>query len=285
MVRRSAPPSSRWVANEWRSVCGETPPCSAARRVWSPSRRRTSEVDRRRPVFDRNRACSASPLPRERRPRALQIALERPPGRFAGGDHARPAPLALHAHLLCIGIDGLHVQVHQLLCPEPGGVRELEQRAVAQLQRPGRGDALQQLGHLAAAQDARKVRIAPRRGHQVARVGRERAAFHEVAVEGADRRKLAANGGARGAALGEHAGEAAQLAVAQLAGLDPLGARPLRELSQIHPVCAARALAHPAGALPGVEAAQGGGPTSLCGSGIVLRQHAGRTGGDAHSAR
>ena len=23
MARRSAPPSSRWVANEWRSVCGE----------------------------------------------------------------------------------------------------------------------------------------------------------------------------------------------------------------------------------------------------------------------
>ena len=33
MVRRSAPPSSRWVAKQWRSACGETPPAIAASRT------------------------------------------------------------------------------------------------------------------------------------------------------------------------------------------------------------------------------------------------------------
>ena len=54
------------MANEWRSVCGDTP----ARLVWIRSRRLTSDVDSRLPVFEMNSAGLApvfkTVLPRAR---------------------------------------------------------------------------------------------------------------------------------------------------------------------------------------------------------------------------
>ncbi len=77
-----------------------------ARRAQPLSRRRTSEVDSRRPDFDRNSAASAVDRLQERAP-TRQVALERLPGVLADWDEASLAALALHA-------DGLGVEVERL---------------------------------------------------------------------------------------------------------------------------------------------------------------------------
>ena len=217
MVRRSAPPSSRCVAKECRSVCGETPPWSAARRAWRPSRRRTSEVERRRPLFERNSARSPlrragqgrparapgsarAPARRARRraPRAsCRPCPPRAPPRRRGRSTPRPGPRA----------------------PGPAGRPSRPARAG----RGRAGRAARSAGTRSSssatsplAQHARQVGVAPRRGHQVARVGLER----RRARPGGGRRRgrppaCGPTVDARGAALGQHAGEAAQLAVAR----------------------------------------------------------------------
>ena len=281
MVRRSAPPSSMCVAKECRSVCGEIPPWSAVRRAWRPSRRRTSEVERRRPLFEMNSARSRSRGVGERRAAACQVALERLPGVLAHRHHAGLSALPLHPHLLGVGIDRPGVQVHDLLGAEAGRVGQLEQRPVAEVERARGGHALEQVGHLAGAQHARQVGVAPGRGHQVARVGLERAPLHQMPVEGPERGQLAPHRGLRRAALGQHAREAPQVPVAHVGRRQTLGGGPLRELRQVHSVGTAGLLPHAACALPVVEPAQGLGPTSLLGRGTVLRQHSGRTGGHA----
>ena len=56
--RRSAPPSSMWVANEWRSACGETRPAMAASSTQRPRRRVTSDGDSRLPLLEISSALS-----------------------------------------------------------------------------------------------------------------------------------------------------------------------------------------------------------------------------------
>ena len=125
------------MANEWRSVCGETPDWTAARRTASASRRRTSDVDSRRPLFERNSAGSARRSSAGRP--AVQVGLERPPGRLARGHHPGAPALALHPQLLAVGVQARQVEVHQLLGAQARRVGQLEDGAVAQLQRRGRG--------------------------------------------------------------------------------------------------------------------------------------------------
>ena len=172
IARRSAPPSSRWVANECRSVCGETP---AAPRAWSRSRRRTSEVESRRPLFDRKSASPGS-VP-ERRPAAGEVALERAPGLLARRHDPGPAALALHAQLLGVGVEAVRVEVHELLGPQAGRVGQLEHGAVAQLERRRGRDAVEQLRHLGLLQHVRQVGVALRARHEVRRVRLDLAAL------------------------------------------------------------------------------------------------------------
>ena len=99
IVRRSAPPSSRWVAKEWRSVCGETP----ARRRLEPEP--PPDVRGGQPLA----RSSTGTAPRSRRvqdrPAAREVAVERPPGVLADGHHPGATALSLHAHLLGVGVE------------------------------------------------------------------------------------------------------------------------------------------------------------------------------------
>ena len=104
MARRSAPPSSRWVAKECRSACGCTAPCAAACRAHTRRRRRTSDVESRRPDLERNSAGSLA-APRQRGPGALEVARDGAQRRLADGHEARLGALALHAQLLGVELD------------------------------------------------------------------------------------------------------------------------------------------------------------------------------------
>ena len=95
--RRSAPPSNRWVANECRKACGEAPATPAACRAHTRRRRRTSDVERRRPDFEMNSARSVSAVA-SARAAAAQVALDRLQGRLARRDEAGLAALPLHPH-------------------------------------------------------------------------------------------------------------------------------------------------------------------------------------------
>ena len=153
--RRSAPPSSRCVANECRSACGEAPATPAAWRAHTRRRRRTSDVESRRPDFEMNSAGVASAVSSAGRPRS-QVAVDRPQRGLAGRHEARLAALALHAHALAVEVDRVEVEVHELLGAQAGRVGQLEQRAVAQRERGVGGDAVEQRGDLGRLQHARE---------------------------------------------------------------------------------------------------------------------------------
>ena len=105
IVRRSAPPSNRWVANEWRSVCGVAPGGMPARRVQARRRRRRSAVPSRRPLFERKMARSPRiALACQQRAAALEVGVERAPGLLADRDDALLAALAVHAQLLGVEV-------------------------------------------------------------------------------------------------------------------------------------------------------------------------------------
>ncbi len=274
MLRRSAPPSSRWVANECLSVCGETPPWIEARRTAPASRRRTSDVDSRRPVFDRNSAGIR--LARQLRAATVQPRAQRAPRRLPGGHDPGPSALALHAQLLGVRVQAGQVQVHHLLGTQAGRVGQLEHGAIAHLQRCRAGHGVQQGGQLGGLEHGRQVGVAFGRGHQVGRAGLEAPGANELGVEGAGRRQLARHGRARHAALGQHPGEPAQGAEVQLLWAQPLGAGPLRQLAHVDAVGAARLLGQVLAPHALVEAAQGRAPTRVDRRSVgVLRQHSG----------
>ena len=139
IARRSAPPSSRWVANECRSACGWARASAGERataRLAQPrSRRLTSEVDSRRPDLERNSARVAARPSAASGPAAGQVALERLPGVLADRDEPGLAALALDAHRLGVEVERLEVERDELLGAQPAGVGQLEQRPVAQLER------------------------------------------------------------------------------------------------------------------------------------------------------
>ena len=170
MARRSAPPSRRWVANEWRSACGCTAPCAAAWRAQVRRRRRTSDVESRRPVLERNSA--GSPVPASSAPAgALQVARHGAQRVLADRHEARLAALALDAHLLGVEVDRADVEVDDLLRAQAARVGELEQRAVALLERRRGRDPVQQRRDVGGLERARQALGQLRRGEQLGRVG------------------------------------------------------------------------------------------------------------------
>ena len=228
-------------------------------RAQTRSRRRTSDVDRRRPDFERNSAGSPSPA-RERRAAALEVARERraAPARRPGTMRVLRA-LALDAHLLGVEVDRADVEVDELLGAQAAGVGELEQRAVAQLQRRRRRDAVQQRGDLARA---RGRAAAAGRAWAPARSSAGFCATspcsRSVAEEArAARRACARRSSARARRSDSARGVAAQRRAASTVGrLDALPRRPQRELPEVDAVGAARLLGRAAAAQVGVEAAR-----------------------------
>ena len=104
MARRSAPPSSRCVANECRSACGCTPPWTSASRTQTRSRRRTSEVAEPAPGLRQEQRGLAG-VARERRSAPVEVAGDRGERASPAGTMPRLGSLALHADLLGVVID------------------------------------------------------------------------------------------------------------------------------------------------------------------------------------
>ncbi len=214
----------------------------------------------------------------ERRTPAGEVAVERAPGVLARGDDARAAPLALHPHLLGVWVGADRVQVHELLGAQPGRVGQLEHGAIAQVERRGAGDPLEQLHHLGRLQHLRQVGVLLRARDQVGRVGVDLPALEQVAVEGADRGQLARHGGFRRAALAQHRGEAAQVAVRELSRPEAAAGGPLAQLGEVDAVGAPRLLPHAARPLPVVERSQGSLPNGFHPGAHVTKARSSRLG-------
>ena len=99
------------------------------------SRRRTSLVPSRRPVFERNSASVDAAALAARRAevvaRAIEVRAQRQKRRLADRHEARLATLALDPQLLAVLVDVGRAQRDELLGAQPAGVCQLEHRAVA----------------------------------------------------------------------------------------------------------------------------------------------------------
>ena len=132
--RRSAPPSSRWVANEWRSRCG-----------WTRSGSRPGL--RGEPAQDQERAGAREaaalgvqeqlrPVARvEERPAAREVAAQRLHRLAADRDDALLRALADAAHEPCVEVDARLLEADGLADAQARAVEQLDERAVAQVAR------------------------------------------------------------------------------------------------------------------------------------------------------
>ena len=213
----------------------------------SPSRRRTSEVDSQRPLFERNSARSPSspdasaglarsdsaraPSKRARR-RARRASCRPCPPRTSsasGSIASRPGPRAPVPADPQSRRNSNRARSRTSSGPAAG---TRSSSSVTSLSRSTRGRYESRRG------------VTPR-GRQV---GLDLAALDELSIERADRGQLAADRGARRAALGRGAREPAQLAVAEVGGLQAATAhseswrrgRPRARRSLASRACAAR---------------------------------------------
>src|ERR1700761_8337522 len=154
----------------------------------------------------------------ERTAAALQVAFERPAGGLADRQQPHLVALAEHPQLVFFPVEGVDVEVDDLLAAQPAGVGELEHRPVAQLQRCPRRDPLQQRAHLVAAQYVRQLLRTLRAGDQLGRVAADLLGADEEVVEAADRGEVAGDRGRGLAGAGERGGVAAHVAMAEVAG-------------------------------------------------------------------
>ena len=145
-----------WVANEWRRACGAAPVASPAWRSQAASRRRTSEGDSLRPLFERNRAGSAGG-PGQVRAAPRQVALQRPLRGLSDREDPRLRAFAEHPQLLGVKIERVQVQVDDLLTSKPARIRQLEHGAVAELEWAAGGDAVEQRSDVVFLQRTRQV--------------------------------------------------------------------------------------------------------------------------------
>src|SRR3954454_4887187 len=106
-----------------------------------PGPQATSDVGRGQPAAGLGQEQRGLPAARvERAARTLEIARDRAQGVLSDGDEPGLAALALDADLLAVEVDRADVEVHELLRAQAAGVGELEERAVALLERRGGGD-------------------------------------------------------------------------------------------------------------------------------------------------
>ena len=180
----------------------------------------TSELERRRPLLERNSAASRGSVG-EGVAASLQVALQRPLGGLADRQQPLLGALAEHAQLLGFEVEGVAVEVDDLLAAQPAGVGQLEHRPVAQLQRGAGRDPLQQGPHLLTGQHPRQLLLPLRTRDQIGRVLPDPLGADEEVEEAADRGELARDRRRGGAAGGEPGAVAPHVTVAHLARLQP----------------------------------------------------------------
>ena len=121
-MRRSAPPSSRCVANAWRRRCGCGERRRSVRGVEPPAARREEQ-----------RVLGAA---RELGPRLAEVAGDPVRGLLAERDDAVLRALAVpDVHVLLLEVDVAEVEPDGLGAAQPGRVDELDERAVAERER------------------------------------------------------------------------------------------------------------------------------------------------------
>ena len=136
-----------------------------------------------------------APAPRCRRRASRGRAPGSAPARqgvLADGHEARLAALALDAHLLGVEVDRADVEVDELLRAQAARVGELEQRAVALLERRRGRDPVEQRGDVGGLERARQALGQLRRGEQLGGVGLHQAVLDEHAEARAQRRRACA---------------------------------------------------------------------------------------------
>ena len=173
----------------------------------------------------------------ELRPGLAEIAPEHVRGLLAERHDALLAALAAHAHELLVEVHVAEIEADGLGAAQPAGVRQLDERPVAQRQRPGPREPVEQLLHLV---ELRRLRQAARAARGESALGHARRAERR-AQEGA-------NGGesppdrrgrepvARASQLGHVLGESADVHVVEPQA--PLG-KPRREVPEVRGVRAA----------------------------------------------
>ena len=177
----------------------------------------------------------------ERRAAALEVDADGLDRRAADGHHALLRALAARAQDGLLHVEVGHLDPDRLRGPQPAGVHQLEQRAVAQ--RGGRGALRlgEQLRHLAAVQDLRQPAAAAGAADRGGRVGVAQALAPEVAVERAQAGGLAVDRGGRrrraAVALGQLGEEVADVGGG---GDRRLGAAGLEEAPELEQVAAVR---------------------------------------------
>ena len=125
----SAPPSSRCVANECRSVCGVTRRPGRERPPYPSTSARISRGPSGLPFRLKNRAGDPSDASAGRPSRSHSATLAH--GVVGHRDLALLRPLPQDHHAAAGQVDVLHAEPGRLADPDPGAVEQLEDRAVA----------------------------------------------------------------------------------------------------------------------------------------------------------
>ena len=213
-LRRSAPPSSRWVANEWRSRCGWTRPGSSPAAAASLRRIRKAPARvRAPPLAFRNSSArwrvSRCGLPRD------EVALQGLDRLSPDRDDPLLAALADDPYEPLLEVDASLLDPHRLRDAQARAVEQLDERAVAQ--RPRR-DAVRRLDQaLDLTPDSVRGSFLVRRGSSTAAAGLSARAAHQELV--AEERA-----GSRGPARDRRRREPVLAELGDVA-LDVLGAR------------------------------------------------------------
>ena len=136
-IRRSAPPSSRCVANEWRRVCGLTRSASPAVRAAALTAAHACCRASRPPAVAEEHRAAADRLDvaegQQPRPRAVGPAREPVEGDVADRHEPLLVALADDPHEPAVDREVLGVEAQRLADPQPGRVEQLQQGPVAQV--------------------------------------------------------------------------------------------------------------------------------------------------------
>ncbi len=230
--RRSAPPSSRWVANEWRRRCGWTRSGSSPALPASRRRMRKAPARVSAPPWALRKSSGRWRLSRIR-PAAGEVAAQRLDGLAPDRDDALLGALAEAADEPLLEIDAGALEPDRLAHAQARAVEQLDERPVAERARAGADGRLDQALGLAGRERPRQRAPAARQLELGRRIVGARAEQHLVAVEGADRRDAARDRrrrAARGAQRRDVAGEVVRGRV---------GRRPAeegREVGEVAPV-------------------------------------------------
>ena len=171
------------------------------------------------------------------------------------------------------------VEVDELLGPQARRVGQLEQGAVAQLQRCAGGNAVQEVRDLGRLERPRQAPPALRRGQEVGRVLLDLAVLDERAVERPQRGDLAGDRAGCAALLGQRGRVSAQVAGSDPVGRQAATAGPARELAEVDRVRAPGLLGCAATTQVAVERDEGVRPgvARLLLRGGVLHRHSHRS--------